>query len=647
MANYVLEILDGDRAGEVLPVAEQPLKIGRKPGNDVVLADEKTSGVHCEIVREGDRHVLRDLGSTNGTFLDGKRVTELVLTPGDVVTVGRLRVKFRTSDEGGAGAGGDAAGLSVHRLDAGRLGKRGGSMGLVAVLLVVALGGGGWYWWQGRSNGAGEAVAKKQTPPLQVVGNKLGAAAGCEDDTGWALAAAGAGFQLTTDANTGRAAFAAMRGEGAEAADFAMATLVEPLPVFAGRTFTLAAHVQSSGGAAIGLRALCFSNGDAQPFRFRTGTALAPSEGWTRLETLVTVPTGCDRLQVELVATLPSAEAMAKFDDVAVIESGAPAGIDFDLAESNQKAFGSGTALAVRSTDSESPVTLLEVLPGDVPAAMAGLAAARLLALSDVGGKLTVASTERSFTIAATGVGALEFVVPAEAAGNLLALDLAGTPAGLFASVAAESTFTARGVLLGDRATRALTQFAAPVECVGKFGAGLYRLRVATNEVELVLGFRSERQQARDLLREANAAAAARQPGTALNLLRRLADTVPQDTAVLGEAQELRANLLTAQADGVAALAHDLDEAEFFDTRGGFERVVTGLDELVALYGENNVEGAEAIAELRKRAKARLDTLDAAARGAEQARLQALAKAFTDAQQPGLAKLIQDYLQGR
>ena len=102
MANYVLEILDGDRAGEVLPVGDAVMRIGRKSGNDLVLADEKTSGVHCEIAPEGDRLVLKDLGSTNGTFLDGKRVTEVVLTPGDVVTVGRLRVRFGAEGEDAA-----------------------------------------------------------------------------------------------------------------------------------------------------------------------------------------------------------------------------------------------------------------------------------------------------------------------------------------------------------------------------------------------------------------------------------------------------------------------------------------------------------------------------------------------------------------
>ena len=98
MANYVLEILDGDRAGEVMSVGDAVLRIGRKSGNDLVLADEKTSGVHCELAPDGGRLVLKDLGSTNGTFLDGKRVSEVVLTPGDVITVGRLRVRFAAAD---------------------------------------------------------------------------------------------------------------------------------------------------------------------------------------------------------------------------------------------------------------------------------------------------------------------------------------------------------------------------------------------------------------------------------------------------------------------------------------------------------------------------------------------------------------------
>ena len=207
MVNYVLEILDGDRAGEVVPVAERPLRIGRKPGNDLVLADEKTSGVHAEVVLEGDRHVLRDLGSTNGTFLDGKRLTEIVLTPGDVVTIGRLRVKFRLQGEQAP----DAGELAVRRLDAGRLRGRSGSVGVLAVVLLVGLGAGGWFWWQGRQDAGDDPSAKAHSmAPVVVPGNKLAAAiAGCESEEGWLLRAGGCSGWLGGAGGAGTVAFGA------------------------------------------------------------------------------------------------------------------------------------------------------------------------------------------------------------------------------------------------------------------------------------------------------------------------------------------------------------------------------------------------------------------------------------------------------
>ncbi len=635
MANYVLEILDGDRAGEVVAVGDQPIRIGRKPGNDLVLADEKTSGVHCEIVREGDRHLLRDLGSTNGTFLDGKRVHELVLTPGDVVTVGRLRVCFRSEGEAAG-----ASDLSMHRLDAARVGKRGGSMGLVALLLVAAGGAGGWFWWQGRAGGDGQAgPAVRHRAPLVVAGNKLAEAlASCEDETGWDLRSLGGGFQSSASAHTGRAAFEAVRGEAQDAPDHAVARLDQPLQVFAGRTVVIVAHARSSGGGLAAVRGVCFAQSENPPFRFRHGTALAAADGWQRLETTVTVPAGCDRLQVELVAVLPGGEAAVAFDDVAVTE-GTGQAVEIDLAEASQKALGTGSALAVRSADLENPATLLAVLPGDVPPALAALHAAGLGALSDVGATLTVAAQDAGLRFAATGLAALELVFPAEAAGSLL---VRGAEA-RFGSVAAESEFTVDGLLLGERLTRCLVQLAEPALCRGRLGGGLYRLRVSAAAFDLVLGFRAERQEALTFLRRAQQAVATA-PGSALDALRELAQTVPQDTEVLAQAAQLRADLLSAQADAVAALARDLDEAAFFDTRGGFERVVAGAEELVQRYGEHNLEGRAALRELEQQAKARLAELDAAARKAQRANLEAMAQAFRDAQQTALADLVQNYI---
>src|SRR6187551_1910536 len=97
MTQYVLEILDGDRAGEVVSLSSDRVTIGRKPTNTVALKDEKASGSHAEVVFEEGRYVLRDLGSTNGTLLDGKKVEEVALATQDVFQVGRVKFKFRSA----------------------------------------------------------------------------------------------------------------------------------------------------------------------------------------------------------------------------------------------------------------------------------------------------------------------------------------------------------------------------------------------------------------------------------------------------------------------------------------------------------------------------------------------------------------------
>jgi hypothetical protein len=640
MANYVLEILDGDRAGDVVPVAERALRIGRKPGNDVILADEKTSGVHCEVAPEGDRHVLRDLGSTNGTFLDGKRVTELVLTPGDVITVGRLRVKFRDA----AAEVVDAGDLAVRRLDAARLKPRGGSAALlVAVLVLVAAGGGVWYWLQGTTGGEGGGgpAAAARRAPIDVPGNRLAAAvAGCESDEGFDLRAVGAGFSPSPRAHTGSLALQAALPEGVAGPDFALLRLREPLPVLTGRTLTLAAHVRTTGGAQAALRAVFSSSNEAVPFRFCTGTPIAAASDWQRLEVVAAVPSGCDRLQLEAVAVLPSPEAECFVDDVAIVEAGQAEAIEVRLAESGQTAFGTGSSIVVRSTDTENPATLLDVRPATVPAALEPLHRAEQCVLSDLGASLQVTASQRSFTFVASNVADLQFVFPAEAAGGLL---VQGED-GLFQSAPAAGDFTARGVLVGDRSTRALLTFASAVPLRGRIGAGRYRLTAATASVELVLGFLAERQQAGEFLRRARAERADGRPGAALDALRELQRSVPMDSETLAAAQALRAELLAEQAEAMAALQQDLEEAAFFTTRGGFERVVEGVERQLARFGQHNLEDPAGLEQLLATARENLARIDAARQGRSRERLLALASAFADAQMKGLEKLVEQYV---
>ncbi|MBC7258229.1 MAG: FHA domain-containing protein [Chloroflexi bacterium] len=63
-------------------------RIGRDPGNDIVIPDRRVSRYHAEIVREGSEFMLRDCGSKNGTFVNGERIVqERRLQDGDEIQV--------------------------------------------------------------------------------------------------------------------------------------------------------------------------------------------------------------------------------------------------------------------------------------------------------------------------------------------------------------------------------------------------------------------------------------------------------------------------------------------------------------------------------------------------------------------------------
>ncbi len=69
-------------------------RIGRSPQSEVWLPDTALSGCHARIFRQGGNWVLEDSGSTNGTFVNGQRVTRHELRDGDVIAVGRTQLAF-------------------------------------------------------------------------------------------------------------------------------------------------------------------------------------------------------------------------------------------------------------------------------------------------------------------------------------------------------------------------------------------------------------------------------------------------------------------------------------------------------------------------------------------------------------------------
>jgi len=85
-----LVLTDGRR----VQIGSEPLVIGRLPECGVVLADSNVSRRHAELRRSGDSVVLTDLGSTNGTRVNGAPIRERVLVSGDEVSVGSTRLIF-------------------------------------------------------------------------------------------------------------------------------------------------------------------------------------------------------------------------------------------------------------------------------------------------------------------------------------------------------------------------------------------------------------------------------------------------------------------------------------------------------------------------------------------------------------------------
>jgi len=94
-----LVVIKGPQRGTEYVIASDVMRIGKAPENDLVVADETVSRVHFEIVRDAKGYLVRDLNSTNGTFLDGAEVKEAYLRAGSVVAAGACELKFTPFEE--------------------------------------------------------------------------------------------------------------------------------------------------------------------------------------------------------------------------------------------------------------------------------------------------------------------------------------------------------------------------------------------------------------------------------------------------------------------------------------------------------------------------------------------------------------------
>jgi pSer/pThr/pTyr-binding forkhead associated (FHA) protein len=91
---YKLAIVHKGKVEKNIRLTAGTMIIGRKPECNIQLDEKMVSGQHAEITINADEIQLKDLGSTNGTMVNGQEVTKTALKTGDQVTIGNYKLIF-------------------------------------------------------------------------------------------------------------------------------------------------------------------------------------------------------------------------------------------------------------------------------------------------------------------------------------------------------------------------------------------------------------------------------------------------------------------------------------------------------------------------------------------------------------------------
>ncbi len=95
-----LVVLSAELAGRTYELKVDRTTIGRLDDNTFQIPEPSVSSHHCEVLLRGTEVLIRDLNSTNGTFINGEKVAESVLKPGQTLRLGQIELRL----EDGAGS---------------------------------------------------------------------------------------------------------------------------------------------------------------------------------------------------------------------------------------------------------------------------------------------------------------------------------------------------------------------------------------------------------------------------------------------------------------------------------------------------------------------------------------------------------------
>ena len=91
-----LVVLSAGMTGRTQELKVDKTTIGRVEDNTFQISEPSVSSHHCEVLVRGTEVLVRDLQSTNGTFINGEKVTEKVMKPGQILRLGQIELRLET-----------------------------------------------------------------------------------------------------------------------------------------------------------------------------------------------------------------------------------------------------------------------------------------------------------------------------------------------------------------------------------------------------------------------------------------------------------------------------------------------------------------------------------------------------------------------
>ena len=623
---YSLRFESGDRFGEDVPLVGQVFSVGRKAGNSLQLIEASVSGQHAELRLEDSGVLLKDLGSTNGTRVDGAKISEQRVAHGQAITFGKVETRLLdSSQEAGDAplvledpAGGEAHVVSAEHIE--RSSKK-SRTGLLLVAVLVVAGAGAYVYLQ--SYGAKEQIGRAVQ---QVAGNLIATSPSFETAGGWeALDVEGSFSSSARGRYSGEAGISASLEDGERALHAS-----DPIPVRAPARLSARAALRAPGSTSIRIGMEFSRSGESassQPVRCFS-EAITDRGSFQEVEFQSVVPSGYDQVRFLVLADAQDADGGTVAADDAVLLKAGEGGPVARLDE--YRYFLVGQSLNLFKVDR----TLLSGL--SVVSSGSERETQRSLALSEEPNAVSLGVSALSgdqLTLFAEGA-ALE--------GGMASMGLGGY-------LLLEVDFEEEGVtdlLFGQGVNLVRLSLGVPCSVRGRRVGEGFALKIELtegSEPALQVRFKEERTAAINLAADAEAAEREGRLGDCLAAWQRLLDQFPFEAQYVSRAEAVQARLTRLGLDQLRAVHENVERAQFFRLVELYRQCRAEAQAVADAFKDSEVELQAT--QLVERVNGALASLESDLQSSEMARLTSILAVLEAQGATGLAGELKAYLE--